>query len=55
MIIDEGEDSMPSKLVTREVEDILTKKPLKVRGMGLSDNFYKLFDKDKTEGPAIEL
>ena len=43
---DDDNEYIPFKLVTNEVEELLTKKPLKLKGIGLPDNFNQLF------GPA---
>ena len=39
------EKTIEYKLVAPEIEELLKKKPVKIKGIGLSDNFHALFSK----------
>ena len=49
MLEDDENQYIPFKLVTNEVEELLTKKPLKMKGIGLPDNFNQMFGSPTTE------
>jgi hypothetical protein len=40
---------VPHRMIKREVENELLQNPIRVKGMGLSEEFHELFDKKKVE------